>query len=457
MTALVGGTGKVPLPSGAGADAEADAEADDEVRDALAAEVGRVPRVLLHVDLDAFFASVEQVLNPRLAGQPVIVGGQANDRSVVASASYEARACGVHVAMPIYRAYALCPRGHFLRGQFTHYARFSEQVFEVCRRFTPLVESAGIDEGYLDLMGTERVHFLGVGRPAHWPVQVAERLRDAIGGETGLKVSMGIGSNKLIAKVATQYAKPNGLCYVRPGYEAAFLAPLSLRAIPGIGQRTAEVLAEYNLHTVGQLVHVPEALLVRTFGQQAGEALYRKARGQGSTQIELEVLPKSISRETTFEQDTDDRQFIQAMLYYLVERACLKLRKLKLKARTVAVKLRYSDFVTPIRAKSLPAWTDQDDEVFCLVRELLDGLYTRRVLVRLVGVQLSHLSEHGRRQMHLWTEGRYQRRGRLYAASDRIRQRFGFSSLMVGPAIALSQRLSADPHGYLLRTPCLSQ
>jgi DNA polymerase-4 len=244
---------------------------------------------------------------------------------------------------------------------------------------------------------------------------------------------------------------------VLPGYEADFLAPLSLRAIPGIGKRTAETLAEFNLQTVGQLAAIPQELLVRTFGEQAGQTLYRKARGQGGTDIELEQLPKSISRETTFEKDTDDRQFILAMLYYLTERACLKLRRLQLKARTVAVKLRYSDFKTHVQAKSLPVWTDQDDEVYALVRELLASLYTRRVQVRLVGVQVSHLSEHGPRQLHLWTAARDQRRRRLYAVSDRIRQRFGFSALLVGPAIELSQTLHHDHHGHQLQTPSLSQ
>ena len=461
------------------------------------------------------------MLNPKLASKPVIVGGHHTDRSVVASASYEARALGIHVAMPIFRAYRLCPQAHFLRGNYHEYARFSEQVFEICRRFSPLVEQTGIDEGFIDLTGTAAAHlpqgsgygrqgatsvsewsssgeaavvpestgkqslpmaprkegsgfrvqssvFLGapgqsaIPNPksaigANWPIPIGEMLRDAVKRETGLNISVGIAANKLIAKIASDFAKPNGLCYVPPGREEAFVAPLALRVIPGIGRRTAEILGEYSLRTVADLRRVPRELLVRTFGEVAGRALHCKARGRGGDTIELHGAPKSISRETTFEQDTADLTFIRSMLYYLLERACWKLRRLGMKAHTVTVKLRYSDFKTDARGRSLGHYSDQDHEFYAVARALLERLYTRRVTARLVGVQLSNLTGAGQRQMHLWEEPRYARRMRVYAAADRIRERFGFSVLATGRAIELIKTHERDRDGFKLRTPCLSQ
>jgi len=411
--------------------------------------------IIAHVDLDAFFASVEQVLNPRLAGQPVVVGGYADDRSVVASASYEARARGIHVAMPLFRAYRLCPQAHYLRGNYHEYARFSEQIFKLCERFTPLVEPASIDEGYLDLTGTARVHLRAEG--PRWPIAVGQLLRETVQRETGLNVTVGIGSNKLVAKIAAKYAKPNGLCYVAPGYEEAFLSPLPLKAIPGIGPRTAEVLGEYNLRTVADLRAIPRELLVRTFGEAAGESLYEKARGRGDERIEPPVEPKSISRETTFEQDTADLNFIKSMLYYLTERACRKLRQLGLAAHVVTVKLRYSDFVTQLRGRSLGHYSDQDHEFYAAAGELLERLYTRRVQVRLVGVQVSGLTAGAVRQTHLWLEQAHEKRRRLYAAADRVRDRFGFSALSAGRSIELLSTHEADREGFKLRTTCLSR
>lgn len=426
-------------------------------------------RIIAHVDLDAFFASVEQVLNPRLASQPVIVGGHHTDRSVVASASYEARALGIHVAMPLFRAYRICPQAHFLRGNFHEYARFSEQVFDICRRFSPLVEPASIDEGYLDLTGTAEANLRRAAEnetrepaardhnPDHWPVRVGELLHDTVRRETGLNISVGLAANKLLAKIGSDFAKPNGLCYVMPGYEAAFLAPLALKVIPGIGRRTAEILTEYNLKTVADLQRIDRNLLVETFGDLAGEALYRKARGQGSTTIDLPGEPKSISRETTFEQDTADRNFIRAILYYLTERACWKLRRIGMKAHTITVKLRYSDFKTDARGRSIGHYSDQDHEFYGTASELLDRLYTRRVTARLVGVQLSNLTTEGHHQMHLWDELRHEKRTRVYSAADRIREKFGFSAVTTGRAVELLRTHDRDRHGYKLRTPCLSQ
>ena len=440
-------------------------------------------RILAHVDLDAFFASVEQVLNPKLAGQPVVVGGHADDRSVVASASYEARSRGIKTAMPLFQAYRICPEAHYLRGNYHKYAEYSRQVFATCREFSPLVEQTGIDEGYIDLTGTQWAHLsktvtaehahntpvgngqdvvqlarhLRGGLPDYWPVIVAERIRHKVKSRTGLTVSIGLARNKLIAKIAAKYAKPNGLCHIAAGCEEAFIGPLALNVIPGIGRRTTEVLGEYNLKTVEELRQVPLELLEQTFGKTSGNALYNKARGRGSDTIEIRGEPKSISRETTFEQDTTDREFIKTMLYYLAERACSKLRRIDMRAGTVAVKLRYRDFETVAKARSIGCYTDHDHEVYVVASELFERLYTRRVQVRLIGVQLSNLTLLGDRQMHLFDEGQHERNRRLYQTKDHIRNRFGAGAVIAGRAINLIKTHQRNDNGFKLRTPCLSR
>jgi len=408
------------------------------------------PRTTFHVDLDAFFASVEQVLRPELAGRPVIVGGLITDRSVVASASYEARARGVKTAMPLYKAARLCPEAAFLRGSFHHYQEFSERVFDICGEFTPLVQPASLDEAYLDLAGCERIH------GGADPLQIAARLRWRVKHRTGLNISIGIAANKLVAKIATDYAKPNGICRILPGYEPAFLAPLPIGDLPGVGRKTAEILAGYNLHQVAQLRQIDRTRLIKTFGP-AGESLYDRCRGIDPTPVEANGPAKSISRETTFEQDTIDRRTIRAMLFYLTERACMRLRQTHTKARTVAVKIRYADFDTKIHARTLAEYTDHEEDVYRVVLELLERVYQRRVQLRLVGVHLSHLSAGPHRQTNFLTEARHARRNRLHESIDALRARLGFSAVTVGQSIDLLKTHQSDRHGFRLRTACLSR
>jgi len=419
--------------------------------------------LIAHLDLDAFFASVEQVVRPELRGRPVIVGGLVEDRSVVASASYEARARGVRTAMPIAQAHRICPEGIFLRGDFRRYAEFSERVMQICRQFAPLVEQASIDEAYLDLSGTERFYLSAFGRAGrtkpsgNWLVRWAQMLLEEIRRQTGLSASVGIGSNKLIAKIATGLAKPGGICFVWPGYEPAFLGPLPLSEIPGIGPRTAEILADYNLKTVKDLQGVGEEMLIAAFGERLGRMLHRCAWGIGQTELELETEPKSVSRETSFERDTTDVNFMLAMLYYLTERACKRLREIGKAARVVGVKLRYSDFKTLIKSRTLPEPSNHDDVCFAVARDLFRALYTRRVAVRLVGVQLSGLVRCDEQQICLWQERDHQKMRRIYEASDAVRDRFGFSAITKGPAIELLGKLEQDEDGFRLRTACLTR
>jgi nucleotidyltransferase/DNA polymerase involved in DNA repair len=495
------------------------------------------------LDLDAFFASAEQIARPELKGQPVIVGGLVGDRSVVASASYEARACGVKSAMPIAQAHRLCPHGVFLRGSYSLYSELSKKVIEICKTFTPLVEQASIDEAYLDLAGTQRLYapsvalgspgatlkrsllgdasldlgatgslptsvssgvapgsFAGVPMstgpaslgvppsggpfsssflnpeprtrnpavavsPCHpftlspcqsFAVTIAERLLLEIRRQTGLSASIGIGSNKLIARIAMESAKPGGICHVWPGYEGVFLADKPLKAIPGIGPQTAAMLADYNLHTAGDVQKASKDLLIATFGDRLGQMLHDCAWGRGPTHLEQERDQKSISRDTSFEHDTTDMAFIKSMLYYLTERACRTLRQLGQAARTVSVKLRYSDFATVAKSRTLEEPCNHDHTIYKLAEELLAKLYTRQISIRLVGVQLSGLVSAGQIQMNLWDPD-YIRLGRLYEASDLIRDRYGFCALMKGLSINLMGKLEQDRAGLRLRTSCLTK
>jgi len=415
--------------------------------------------VILLIDIDAFFPQVEQILRPALRGRPVIVGGRADDRSVVASASYEARARGVQTAMPIARARRLCPAAAFLRGDFHAYARFSRRMMNLCRRYTPLVEPTSLDEAYLDLTGCRRhLATRGIieGESEAWPLQAADHLKRAIRRHLDLEVTVGAATNRLVAKVACARAKPSGVAWIRPGREARFLAPLPLRDLPGIGPRTAEGLRRYNLRRIGDLARLPERRLVADFGP-AGRTLAERARGIDPTPVTAgEAVPRSISRETTFESNLNDTPQMTAMLFYLLERACRQLREDGLLARTVGVKVRYADFKTVGRSRTLPTFSDHDEDFWPVARDLFGRVHTRRVGVRLVGASLSHLAPAGR-QMGLFDEADRQRRRAFYRSVDRVRDRFGFGSLVTGRSIDLLATHERDDRGFRLRTACLSR
>jgi len=419
--------------------------------------------VILLVDIDAFFPQAEQLKRPELLGRPVIVGGRVTDRSVVASASYEARARGVRTAMPIAQAARLCPEATFLQGDFRLYAELSEAMYTVCLRHTPLVEMVSLDEAFLDVSGCER-HYgrafsrsVGTRTPsAAWPLVAASDLQRDIFHRTGLRVSIGVAGNRMMAKVASELAKPSGVLHVRPGHEATLLAPLGVRQLPGVGPKTSARLERYNLQTVGQLATMSADVLAESFGA-AGDYLYEASHGRGATAVvPQEGLPKSISRETTFGQDTCDRGKMSAMLSYLLQRACRQLRDDDLLAATVSLKLRYADFQTVTRSRTLPNPTDHDDQLYEVLTGLLNRTYTRRVGVRLVGVALSNLATAGR-QMLLFSEAAYERRSRLYSSVDAVRHKFGFSSLVTSQAVDLLATHERTRNGFRLPVACLSR
>ena len=273
---------------------------------------------------------------------------------------------------------------------------------------------------------------------------------------TGLDVTVGIGSNKLIARLATVVAKPNGIAQVWPGYERRFIAPMPVATLPGVGGAIGRALDRFNIHTIGELAMVPEEVMTATFGAH-GTLLARRARGEDDAIVVEDELPKSISRETTFEDDTADRGIIEGMVYYLVERACRKLRGLGAKAKTLHLKIRYSDFQSRRVSQSLPRLSDQDHDFFGAAMRLLSKALTRRMRVRLVGVALSGLRADRTYQPEMFAEPDGRKRRRLYRSIDSIRDRFGFGALTVGRSIDLLDKLDRDEHGFRLRTACLTQ
>lgn len=455
----------------------------------------RVRRTLALVDLDAFFVAVERRRDPGLEGRPVVVGGLPGERGVVACASYEARAHGVHAALPLVHAAerlpARCPRcvraqaradgaptepcpRHcpvFLHGDHAAYAEASRAVMEVLERFTPAVEPVSLDEAYLDLTGLELHH-------RSW-MEAARALRHAVATATGLSLSVGIGGTRSVAKVAASLAKPAGVLAVRPGEERAFLAALPLDHLPGVGAKTLAQLERFQLRSIGDLAAMPDDLLVATFGRH-GAALARHARGEddGREVGEHEPATRSLSRETSFQEDTDDRQLVDATLSLLAQRAARAMRAEGLRARAVGVRLRYSDFDTVEVRQRFPTPTDLDHDILERVRSLARARWTRRVRLRLVGVVLHDLVASDERQLDLALRapGSEQAEAPLRAAGlpvaagaqagepvapcmpravdkaiDCIRARHGFRALVRGRAIDLLSRAPHDRRSPPLR------
>jgi DNA polymerase-4 len=380
---------------------------------------------ILHVDMDAFFVSVELLRRPELRGKPVVVGGRPDQRGVVSAASYEARKYGIQSAMPLRTAGRLCPHAVFLDGNHALYAEWSDRVAAILAKYSPVVEMVSIDEAYLDLSGTGRLHGS--------PFAAADKLLRGITVNTALPCSAGLASTRLVAKVASDQAKPRGLLWIAPGREERFLASLGVRKIPGIGKVTESALRAFGVETVGQLAAVPEEKLDKIFGQW-GAALYRKARGLDSYEFVIDAEPKSISHNHTFGEDTGDRALLDPMLSHLSQKACKRLREAGFEARTLTLTLRYAGFETHTRARTLAEPTDLDGTISGVFRDLFDAHWDRRRKIRLLGVSLSHLTQ-GARQLDLLEGDRREKLQRLVRATDRLRDRFGFSKVQFGGSL----------------------
>jgi DNA polymerase IV len=382
-------------------------------------------KTIFHVDMDAFFVSVEELTNPELKGKAVVVGGQRDERGVVSAASYEARKFGVHSAMPLRTAAKLCPHAIFLDGHLDLYREHSEKVHAVLQDFSPAVEMASIDEAYVDITGTEKLH-----GP---PLRTADKLHRQMKARTGLNCSIGIGSSRLMAKICSDQAKPNGVLFVLHGQEQSFLAPLDIGKIPGVGKVTKARLNDMGIAYIGDLLRVEGSVLQDNFGKW-GVALAGKARGEDAGgwfegEVGEDWQAKSISHEHTFGHDTRDLEQIESTLAHLAELVGRRLRDHGFAARTIQLKLRYSDFYTITRADSLNEPTQVDIEIFETARKLFHDNYEAGRAVRLLGVHTANFQD-APDQMLLMDDRREKWRQAL-SASDRLRDKYGESAIFL--------------------------
>ena len=399
-------------------------------------------RAVLHVDIDAFFAAIEQLRDPRLKGEPVIVGA-----GVIASCSYEARRFGLHAGMSLAEARRLCPRAIILDGHAQVYRCFAEVIFDCCRDISPSVETF-LDEAYCELTGTARLH--------GDLLEAARALKRRIRERTGLTVTCGLGPNRMLAKLVGKTSKPDGLAHLGTDDADAFLRDRPIEQLAGVGRAHAHTLRSMNLHTIGDLRALPVEALAALFGV-VGRQLFERCRGRDTAPVDAREVPQSISRETSFHRDTADRAEIEGMLEYLVGRACRTARELDLEARTVAVRLRHSDGEGAEQARSLATPSDVDPVVLSLALELLHRQFTRRVALHGVGVTLSHFASRVGEQGELFDAGATFRRESLLRALDQVRGVYGHGVLVSGRALHLKGRLAEDRHGFVLRTPSLTQ
>jgi DNA polymerase-4 len=399
-------------------------------------------RTILHVDLDAFFASVEQRDNPALRGKPVIVGGPGGEyaRGVVSAASYEARKFGVHSAMSLREAYRRCPDGIFLPVDGRRYQIASRDVMDVLRRYTPAVEPISIDEAFLDVTGSAAL--FGDGE------SIAAQIKAAVREEVGLTVSVGVATTKLVAKIASDLRKPDGLVVVPPGEEAGFLAPLPIGRLWGVGEKTAAALGEYSVRTIGDLAALPPDLIVRRFGKHGG-SLVQRARGIDADPVHQGNPAKSVGHEHTFDVDTSDPDVIERTLLGMADGVAGRLRSAGVRAGTVAVKIRDSRFHTITRQKTLAEPTDLTEPIFRAALELARP-EVRGMRVRLLGVTASNLGE--REQLALF-EPVEPRQRRAVEAADLLRRRYGERAVTRARLIgtALPAPFERDPRNPLDR------
>ncbi|MDP2385146.1 MAG: DNA polymerase IV [Bacteroidota bacterium] len=367
-------------------------------------------RSIVHIDLDSFFVSVERKINKALIGKPVLVGGS-SDRGVVASCSYEAREFGIHSAMPMKMAKQLCPEAIIVKGDSGQYSYYSNMITDIIQEDVPVYEKTSIDEFYIDLSGMDR--FFG-------SYKLATELRQKITRETGLPISFAMSANKTVSKIGTGEAKPNGQKEIPRGTEKEFLAPLSIKKIPMVGDKTYQLLRDMGVMWIRTLQEMPIELMEQVLGVN-GTAIWKKANGIDNSPVEPYSERKSISTEQTFERDTIDVKAIKAILISMAEKLAFQLRTEEKLTACVTVKIRYSDFNTYTMQAKIP-YTSLDHTLIERVKELFDKLYQKRMLIRLIGIRFSHLVQ-GSYQFNMFEDTTEQIQ--LYQAMDHIRKRFG--------------------------------
>ncbi len=382
-------------------------------------DAAAVNRTILHVDMDAFYASIEQRDHPEYRGRPLIVGSDPKDgkgRGIVATCSYEARKFGVHSAQPISQAWRLCPRGVYVRPDMDKYSRVSSRIMNILLEFTDMLEQVSVDEAFLDVSGSEKL--LGTG------VEIALKIKSRIKRDLGLTASVGVASNKFVAKVASDLEKPDGLVVVAPGGEKEFLAPLEIGRLWGVGPKTESVLKAAGLEKIGQIAALSQSEMTARIGRR-GEQLWQLSQGVDSRPVEPGEGCKSIGHEITFEQDTGDLALIETTLLDLSERVAHRLRNNGFRARTIALKFRESDFSTCVRRVTLSSPADTSEKIFPEALKLLKNLFRKGISVRLVGVSAGNLeASAGEKQMSLF-DPKTPKDRKLAAALDDISRRFG--------------------------------
>jgi len=383
-------------------------------------------RCIFHIDLDAFFVSVEQVLNPELKGKPVIVGGDPERRGVVASASYEARPFGIHAGMPSSKARRLCPQAIFIRSHFSLYKDASAKFMKILGDFSPHIEPLGFEEAYLDVTGCEEPY--GSLR------QLALAIKERINKELNITASVGIATCKVVAKIASDLCKPDGLLEIAPGEEQAFLNPLPVAKLPGVGKKTEQALKEMGITTIGELASLPLDTVKRQFGA-TGAMIHSYARGIDDREVEAPGEAKSISQQLTFARDTLDRNFLEANLHSLCQEVCQELRSQNKRAKCVAIRLRYADFKTITRQVILREASDVTQVIFATAQQLLTkALAQQEKPIRLIGIRISSLVGEGK-QLPMFDSGT-EKPEHLDKAIDKIRRKYGSTAIKTGNGIS---------------------
>jgi DNA polymerase-4 len=371
--------------------------------------------IIAHFDLDSFFVSVEILKNPSLKGKAVIVGGQ-NERGIVTTCTYEARKFGIHSAMPMKTAMRLCPHAIVISGTYSEYSRFSKWVTDIIASKAPLFEKASVDEFYIDLQGMDTFF-----NPLKWTIDLRKLIID----ETGLPISFGIGKNKMVAKMATNEAKPNGFLQVPLGKEKEFLAPLEVNKIPGIGEQSNKILEYHKIKFIRDIHKTTPQNLEKLLGKW-GNDLWNRAQGTHTSTLSEYRESKSISKENTFNENVNDIEFLMSEIVRMTEKVCFELRKEEKLSGCVTIKLRYPDFETTSRQAAIP-FTSADDEIIPIAKALFHKLYKKGKPVRLLGVRLSNFSNRAM-QSNLFNNA--ERKTALYKSLDEVKNRFGKSSVV---------------------------
>ena len=380
--------------------------------------------VILHVDMDAFYASVAELDHPEYKGKALVVG--AGTRGVVLSANYEARKFGIRAAMPVGRAKRMAPHAIFIAPEHHRYSEISERVMAIFHSYTPLVEPISLDEAFLDVTGSQKL--FGTGR------EIAAKIREQVEKEEGITCSVGLAQSKFIAKLASQHCKPNGMLEIKSDRILEFLHPLPVRAIWGVGPKTAESLERLGLHTVSDIAHTPRATLIRALGESTGASLYELAWGRDYRDVIPDEPEKSIGNEETFSEDLDNPEEILREFLRMTEKATARLRERSLFAKTISIKIKFADFSSLTRSKTVPIAIDNTHDTYEVVKALYLALRNEGARIRLVGVSLSHLQEGAPVQLELGARERGWREAD--SAIDRAQARFGRGSVRPGRLIS---------------------